>query len=95
MHKLDEGIHIGDNAIAMSMLNFSEGSNGIPALLTSEIKGRNTLELALYMLSCRETFERQKMDIKALQREHQANKRALDPKACVACSPVCELRSSY
>ena len=29
---------------------------------------------------CRETFEQQKMDIRALQRELHANKRALEPK---------------
>ncbi len=30
----------------------------------------------------RETFERQKVDIRSLQREQQANSRALDPKVC-------------
>ena len=31
-------------------------------------------------LICRETFEQQRMDIRALQRELQANKKALEPK---------------
>ena len=34
----------------------------------------------VWLVWCRETFERQKMDIRTMTKEHQANKRALEPK---------------
>jgi len=34
----------------------------------------------------RETFERQKVDIRSLQRRKEANSRTLEPKVCARCS---------